>query len=320
MKTFVGLGQGNTYDSAAKALSLVRESFSCVAAEKKAKSVFLKANWVNFRDDWLPITAIDTLRAAIDFLNSEGNFDIKVGDAAPEKRFLRQADYRVLEQEYKNVEVLDAAGGPCSFGFSAMTASGMEEVSYYDVFFGSDILFSVAKMKTHNVFANTLSLKNVAIGCAKNENKIFFHGVTRDGDGSSSDYLKVKAMINRNFVKGSEAAYPDFCLIDGTQGMEGNGPVEGSHIDFGLSLASADALSADIIATGIMGFSVEEIPYIDILREKRAPEITVFGVDPSIVSRKVKPHSLYCSSPETKGKVLSVDPGIMRESAKRLII
>lgn len=320
MKTTVGLGLGNTYDSAFGALSLVRDSFEELVATKRAKTVFLKANWVNFREDWLPITSVDTLRAAIDFIDSVGDFEITVGDAAPEKRFLRQADYGVLEKERKNVKVIDAAGGGCSFGFKAMTASGMREIFYYDVFLKPDILFSVAKMKTHNVFANTLSLKNVAIGCAKNDNKIFFHGITGEGKGSEADYLEVKAMINRNFVKGSEFMYPDFCLIDGTCGMEGNGPVEGSHIDFGLSLSSGDPLSADMVATEIMGFSVGEIPYLDILRDKYVPEITVKGGDPESFTKKARPHSSYCPSPEVKNKVLSIDPEIMLKSEKRLII
>jgi len=311
---------GNTYDSAFKALFLVKDSFEKAVAAKRAKTVFLKANWVNFREDWLPITALDTLRAAIDFIGSVGDFEITVGDAAPEKRFLRQAGYGILEEENNNVRVIDAAGGDCSFGFNAMTASGSREIFYYNAFLGSDILFSVAKMKTHNVFANTLSLKNVAIGCAKNENKIYFHGMAPEGNRPASDYLESKAIINRNFVKGSELMYPDFCLIDGTEGMEGNGPVEGSHINFGLSLASGDPLSADIIATEIMGFSVGEIPYLDILRDKYSPEITVKGADPESVIKKAKPHSSYCPSPEIKGKVLSMDPDIMLNSVKRLII
>ena len=320
MKTTVGIGLGNTYDSAFRALLLVKDSFENAVAAKNAKTVFLKANWVNFREDWLPITSLDTLRAAVDFIDSIGDFEITIGDAAPEKRFLRQADYGVLEKGRKNVKVIDAAGGDCSFGFNAMTASGDREVFYYNVFLKADILFSVAKMKTHNVFANTLSLKNVAIGCAKNENKIFFHGITREDVAGTADYLGVKAMINRNFVKGSEFMYPDFCLIDGTRGMEGNGPVEGSHIYFGLSLASGDPLSADLVATEIMGFSVGEIPYLDILRDKYTPEITVKGASPESVAKKVRPHSSYCPSPEIKGKVFSMDPGIMLESPKRLII
>lgn len=320
MKTTVGLGLGNTYDSALKALLLVKDSFENIMAAKRARTVFLKANWVNFREDWLPITALDTLRAAIDFINSVGDFEITVGDAAPEKRFLRQADYGILEKEKKNVRVIDAAGGDCSFGFNAMTASGTREIFYYDTFLKPDILFSVAKMKTHNVFANTLSLKNVAIGCAKNENKMYFHGTTPEGSKPASDYLEAKAIINRNFVRGSELMYPDFCLIDGTQGMEGNGPVEGSHINFGLSLASGDPLSADIIATEIMGFSLGEIPYLDILRDKYSPEITVKGANPESVAKKAKPHSSYCPCPETKERVLSIDPDIMLNSVKRLII
>ncbi|MFA5750451.1 MAG: DUF362 domain-containing protein [Candidatus Shapirobacteria bacterium] len=293
-KTRVAIKKGNEYGATFEALRMIGDDIRAAVSARDPRVIFLKPNWVNFRSDWLSITKLETIRATIDFFKEIGDFDFLLADAAPDKRFLKQADHSSLMKEYPRLKVDDLSDHPSSPVFTARTIGGEKEVNYYHPPLGSEFLVSLAKMKTHNIFANTLSLKNVAVGCADKAHKIFFHARTKDGSGAENAiYGDVAAMINFNLYCGSRAMYPDLAVIDGVHAMEGNGPVEGSPIDMGLVVASADPLSADIIATELMGFDPGEIPYIDLMRAERNPSISVFGCVVQAITKKFKPNICY---------------------------
>ena len=50
--------------------------------------------------------------------------------------------------------------------------------------------------------------------------------------------------------------------------MEGAGPLFGNPVHLGLIVGSFDTLAADVVAASIMGYSIEEIPYLRLAEEQ----------------------------------------------------
>ncbi len=316
LKNKVAIAKGDEYFSTRKALSLIKDEVLAKLQKKNAQEIFLKPNWVMFQDNWLPITKTQTVKAMIDFFNSLGKFRIVVGDASPTafgwntKMFLEQTDFLDLAKQYGNVRVIDLNDYPAEEKFQALTLDGEKPIRYFKPILESQFLVSVAKMKTHDTFANTLSLKNVASGCAHGEDKFYLHGLGKfpDERRNSPDFEKqILTLAHYNFCQGSKAVYPDLAVIDGVVAMEGNGPVYGTAVNLGITLVSVDALSADLVATQIMGINPQEIIYLEILKEELGGEFEVIGENEKEFTSKFKLSDHYQKSPRlSKKEVLSL--------------
>ncbi len=117
------------------------------------------------------------------------------------------------------------------------------------------LLVSIARPKTHDSVLVTAAIKNVLVGSIRGNwqrSKIHFHG----------------KYIHHILTAIAEYAFPDLAIIDGTIGMEGDGPVAGQKINSGWALASFDALGADSLASHLMGFEPAEIGYFRLLHHK----------------------------------------------------
>jgi uncharacterized protein (DUF362 family) len=316
LKNKVAIAKGDEYSSTLKALSLIKDQVLVKLQKKKVREIFLKPNWVMFQDNWLAITKTQTVKAIIDYFNSLGKFKIMVGDASPTafgwntKTLLKQTDFVDLAKQYRNVRVIDLNDYPAEEKFQALTLDGEKPIRYFKPILESQFLVSVAKMKTHDTFANTLSLKNVASGCAHGEDKFYLHGLGKfpDERRNNPDFKKqILALAHYNFYHGSKAVYPDLAVIDGVVAMEGNGPVHGTVVNLGMTLAAIDALSADLVATKIMGINPQEVFYLEILKEERDLEFEIIGENEKEFLHKFKLSDNYQSRPPlTKKEVLNL--------------
>jgi uncharacterized protein (DUF362 family) len=125
-------------------------------------------------------------------------------------------------------------------------------------------LISAAKMKTHDRVIVTLSLKNIIFG-APVKDPGFSWGKTRR-EGAWSDKAIVHGSgfrgINYNLFDLAPRLHPHLALIDGFDGMEGNGPSNGTPVDHRICIASTDWLAADRVATGLMGVDFDRVGYL----------------------------------------------------------
>ncbi|MDP7208164.1 MAG: DUF362 domain-containing protein, partial [Candidatus Bathyarchaeota archaeon] len=99
----------------------------------------------------------------------------------------------------------------------------------------------MAKPKTHDCVIATLSIKNVVVGSfvtAPEKEKI---------------HQGAKA-INLNIAKLAKHCMPSLGLIDGFEGMEGAGPIDGDPVRLGVASASLNPVSLDAVMAWIMGF------------------------------------------------------------------
>ncbi len=113
----------------------------------------------------------------------------------------------------------------------------------------ADVFISLPKMKTHHYMGVTLSLKNLfgvlpGIYYGWPKNVLHFAGV----ENSILDLARTVKV--------------DYVVIDGVDGMEGDGPIMGTSKPVGTLVLSGHPLAADATAARIMGFDPGKVSYL----------------------------------------------------------
>jgi uncharacterized protein (DUF362 family) len=107
-----------------------------------------------------------------------------------------------------------------------------------------------AVMKTHNAQVATLSIKNMVLGAPLS--------ATAKETPRWSDKRKFHVgmrMMQVNMMLTAQKLWPHFgaAVIDGFEGMEGNGPHAGTPVPHRIAIASTDYLAADRVGVEAMG-------------------------------------------------------------------
>jgi uncharacterized protein (DUF362 family) len=149
-------------------------------------------------------------------------------------------------------------------------------------------------MKTHSQCIVTLSLKNVLMAAPINDynkndwktgDKFDMHVIA---DAAANSPLFYNLFLMAHYV------YPDLAVIDGYEGMEGNGPGDGTAIASRVAISSLDALAADTVGAAVMGFDPNMIPYLKFLNQGgfgqgNITDIEIVGTPVSQCKMKFKP-------------------------------
>jgi len=126
-------------------------------------------------------------------------------------------------------------------------------------------IVSVARMKTHDRVLATLSLKNIVFGAPIKD--AGFSWTSNRKPGAQSDKAIAHGSgfrgINYNLYALSKHLHPHLALIDGFEGMEGNGPNSGTPVDHRVCVASTDWLAADRVAIELMGIDFAKVGYLN---------------------------------------------------------
>jgi uncharacterized protein (DUF362 family) len=69
--------------------------------------------------------------------------------------------------------------------------------------------------------------------------------------------------VNYNLYALSRQLHPHLAIIDGFEGMEGNGPNSGTPVDHRVCVVSPDWLSADRVAVELMGIDFAKVGYLN---------------------------------------------------------
>jgi uncharacterized protein (DUF362 family) len=115
-----------------------------------------------------------------------------------------------------------------------------------------------AVMKTHNAAVASLSVKNMVLGAP-------LHSVT--GASYWNDKRKFHVGIRQmhyNMLLTAEKLRPNWglAIIDGFEGMEGNGPNSGTPVASRVAIASTDYIAADRVALEVMGINADWPGYL----------------------------------------------------------
>ena len=128
-------------------------------------------------------------------------------------------------------------------------ASRLRELYFPKTVRGVDFLVSMPKLKTHHWAGVTLSLKNM------------FGVIPGSCYGWPKNILHW-AGIDRAILDINAAVRPDFAIVDGIIGMEGNGPIQGVSKAAGVLIAGDDPVAVDSTSARIMSLAPEKINHI----------------------------------------------------------
>ncbi|MCD6309897.1 MAG: DUF362 domain-containing protein [Candidatus Eremiobacteraeota bacterium] len=129
----------------------------------------------------------------------------------------------------------------------------------------SDLYINLPKLKTHGLTVVTLALKNQkGIVPAPWKKLIHNHG------------------LHQPIVDLYKVIKPDLSIIDGIEGMQGEGPVKGSIVKSHVIVMGENAVETDIAGSRLMGIKLDEVKHLKFATEqgfgRKEPEIT--GDDP----------------------------------------
>jgi uncharacterized protein (DUF362 family) len=231
---------------------LIQESLSVFNPPVKDKSVLLKPNMVSLD----PLGVINThpavIAAARDCFLRLGAAQVLIGDGPA----MDQDTEAIVE----SVRLRDYAG-PLPRAFVDLNvddvqrvvlkthASRLKELYLPKTALGVDFLVSMPKLKTHHWAGVTLSLKNM------------FGIVPGSCYGWPKNVLHW-AGIDRAILDVNAAARPDFAIVDGIVGMEGNGPIQGTPKDSGVLVFGNDPVAVDATCCRVMGLVPERVIYL----------------------------------------------------------
>ena len=128
-------------------------------------------------------------------------------------------------------------------------ASRLKELYMPKTVLGADLVVSMPKLKTHHWAGVTLSLKNM------------FGTVPGSCYGWPKNVLHW-AGIDNAILDINAAVKPDFAIVDGIVGMEGNGPIQGTPKACGALIFGDDPVAVDATCCRVMGLMPERIKYL----------------------------------------------------------
>ena len=147
-----------------------------------------------------------------------------------------------------------------------------------------------AMLKTHNTVVATLSIKNMALGAPLHSprkesqrwnDKRIYHG------GVRQTHLDITLTAQRLQPCWGAA------VLDGWEGMEGNGPNDGVLVPSRVAIASTDFVAADRVGIEVMGINPEWVGYLNFcarsgLGQMDLSKIELRGTHLGEVTRKYK--------------------------------
>ena len=233
------------------------------------RRVVLKPNNVSIN---IPLCAthVDTLEGILEFLKSIKKLDnVIIAESAANgptfDGFDNYGYYRLVNKYPVKMVDLDREG------FEVINVFDEKDFRPHPVRVSRLLLspdsyiVSVAKMKTHDRAIATLSLKNIVFGAPVKDIGFGFGKDRKPGTKSDKSIVHGSGFrgINYNLYALAPRLHPHLAVIDGFEGMEGNGPNNGTPVDHRVCVVSTDWLAADRVAVELMGIDFAKIGYLN---------------------------------------------------------
>ena len=289
-------------------------------ALKARKYVLIKPNGLD-PSRQLISTQADTVHGILDYLAPRFKGPVVVAECAssPSRQALSEFGWSKLFAEHKpfdiKLEVPNEEEGRYGLLYGIDYDTHLIPIRLGSRFLDPDaFVISAAVMKTHNMVVATMSIKNMVMGAplspppgqnrplAENEKRKFHVGIRA---GNFNMYLAVQRM-KHNWGVG---------LVDGFEGMEGNGPVSGTPVPHRIALASTDFLAVDRVGLECMGIDASWPGYLNYsyqggLGQYDLAKIDVVGAKIADVQRKYRLHADVDRMLEWRGPMLDLPPNL----------
>ena len=255
------------------------------------KRILVKPNLVG--NTPLCFTHPDAVRGVLDIVRPMTDAEIIVGDSCgrlyPDGvstyRHLEIHGYLNLKREY-DITLMDLNDREPITMWVTDGKGHPAPVDIVDSFLDPDTyVISLARMKTHDTVVATLSTKNIMLGAPIN------YYLQKDRPDRNQ-----KGLMHRGGPKGinfsmfllARSLMPDFSIIDGFVGMEGNGPTRGTAVEHGVALAGFDTVAVDRMGVFLMGIDAADVGYLNYCADAGMGEIDMSRI--RIIS-KYKPEN-----------------------------
>ena len=263
--------------------------------------VVLKPNNVSITIP-LAATHVDTLEGILEFLKSINKLrNVIIAESAaggPTFDGFNNFGYNRLANKYP-VKLVDLD----QEGFEVLYVFDEKDFKPHPVRISRVILspgsyiISVAKMKTHDLSVVTLSLKNIVFGAPVKDVGFTFGRNRKEGTNSDKPIVHGSGYrgINYNLYALAPRLHPHLAVIDGFEGMEGNGPSNGTPVDHRVCVVSTDWLAADRVAVELMGIDFAKIGYLNYCAQTGSgiADLNKIEIVGESISKHIKPYKLH---------------------------
>jgi len=220
---------------------------------KKKKYVVIKPNFVSTNNQ-LAASHADGIRGILDYLapRFKGPIMIAESSAGNTMTAFDNFKYPPLTKEYKKVSLLDFNEEGkyvllplIDFDIHVAPVRLAARLVDPDAF-----VFGAACMKTHNIAVVTLSVKNMVLGAPIHQAP----KETKRWNDKRRYHVGVRQSMYNMFLT-AQRLQPNWgaTIIDGYEGMEGNGPGGGTPVASRVAIASTDFVAADRVGAEVMG-------------------------------------------------------------------
>jgi len=254
------------------------------------KQVIIKPNNVW---DGIPLCAThpDAMRGILDFLKPIYDRQVIIAESTTSPKgtlvTFEQYKYLPLAREY-NVRLVDLNDSATTTVYWLMGKTHHPmPIRVIDAFLDPNAYFiSVTRLKTHDTVVATLSAKNMIMAAPWTE--------SREKNDKPKMHAGFKEM-NWNMFQLAHDVHPQLAILDGLEGMEGNGPIRGTPVEHGVALAGTDYVAVDRIGVELMGIDFSDVGYLSYcmnagLGQGDRSKIDIVGPDPSDHVIKYKLH------------------------------
>jgi len=126
-------------------------------------------------------------------------------------------------------------------------------------------IISAAKLKTHDRVVATLSLKNIVFGAPIKDPGFTWGKNRKEGTRNDKPIAHGSGFrgVNYNLFCLADKLHPNLSVIDGFEGMEGNGPNSGTPVDHRVCVVGMDWLASDRVALELMGINYTDVGYLN---------------------------------------------------------
>ena len=284
---------------------------------KQKKYVVIKPNNVSTVNQ-LAATHADALRGMLDYLSERFHGPVMIAEASAGETMegFENFHYARAASEYKNLGVslldLNAEGKyqvlpVLDFDLHLTPVRLAARLMDPEAF-----VLCAAILKTHNTVVATLSVKNMCLGAPLHQapketprwnDKRKYHGGVRQ--------THYDMMLTAQKLKPFWGA----TVIDGYEGMEGNGPASGTPVPSRVAIASTDYVAADRVGLEVMGVKPEHVGYLlycwqSGLGQYQLNKIDVIGERPDTVQKIYRQHNDIERQLQWMGPMLDLPPKI----------
>ena len=232
---------------------------------KQKKYVVIKVNNVSTTRQ-LASTHADTIRGILDYLQPRVKMPVVVAESSAGSTMegFRNFEYTKIadENRVRNVSLVDLNAEAkfdeialIDYDLHLQTARLAARLLDPDAF-----IISSAMLKTHNTVVATLSVKNMVLGAP-------LHSAPGESTrwNDKRRYHTGIRQTHYNMLLTAQKLRPHWgvALLDGYEGMEGNGPSDGSPVASRIAIASTDFIAADRVAVEAMGINPDWPGYLN---------------------------------------------------------